>query len=544
MNTMEKVDYIYERLRTQITGKESSITSQSYVFFIFGASGDLAKTKIYPTLWWLYRDDFLPENIHFIGYARSQLTIEKIFENSHKYMKVKEEEHDIYEKFLKLNSYISGSYDKSEDFENLNSQANKISHETNSHRIFYLALPPSVYESASELISKHCRPASPSWLRLIVEKPFGKDLQSSNKLSEHLSKLYTEDEIYRIDHYLGKEMVQNILVLRFSNRIFSRVWNRDSIAGVKIIFKEDVGTQGRGGYFDEFGIIRDVIQNHLVQILSIVAMEKPRSTTGEDIRDEKVKVLRCIAPIKLENVVIGQYIGDKGSTDSEHQLGYLDDKGVPKDSTTPTYAQVVLFIKNERWDDVPFILRAGKALNEKTAEIRVQFRDVPGSMFDEELSENGVKERLARDELVIRIQPDEAIYLKVNTKRPGEMNFGIEKTELDLTYNERYRGVKLPDAYERLILDVFMGSQINFVRSDELQEAWRIVDPILAEIDKKKLSIIPYTFGAIGIREAFDAAVTQGFVYTGKNLWKDEPSTSIINSQEDKNNMESHSANT
>ncbi|CAF0776999.1 unnamed protein product [Rotaria sp. Silwood1] len=529
---IDKVDYIYERLRAQIASKESSIASQSYIFFIFGASGDLAKKKIYPTLWWLYRDGFLPENIHFIGYARSQLTIEKIFENSHTYMKVKEEEHDMYEKFLKLNSYVSGSYDKSEDFENLNFQTNKISNQTNAHRFFYLALPPSVYESVSTLISKHCRPASPSWLRLIVEKPFGKDLQSSNKLSEHLSKLYTEEEIYRIDHYLGKEMVQNIMVLRFSNRIFSRVWNRDAIAAVKIIFQEDIGTQGRGGYFDEFGIIRDVIQNHLMQILSIVAMEKPRSTTGEDIRDEKVKVLRCIPPITLENVIIGQYIGDKESTDSERQLGYLDDKGVSKDSTTPTYAQVVLFIKNERWDGIPFILRAGKALNEKKAEIRIQFRDVPGTMFDEELSENGTKESLSRDELVIRIQPDEAIYLKINTKRPGEMSFNIQETELDLTYNERYRGVKLPDAYERLILDVFTGSKINFVRSDELQEAWRIVDPILAEIDKKNLPIIPYKYGAVGIREAFDAAIKQGFIYSDTYVRKDERSTSINNSEQ------------
>ncbi|CAF1420653.1 unnamed protein product, partial [Adineta steineri] len=181
-----------------------------------------------------------------------------------------------------------------EDFKHLTNEANQISNQESAHRLFYLALPPSVYGSVSELISKHCRPKSPGWMRLIVEKPFGKDLESSNKLSEHLNKFYTEEEIYRIDHYLGKEMVQNIIVLRFSNQILSRVWNRDSIAAVNIIFKEDIGTQGRGGYFDEFGIIRDVIQNHLMQILSIVAMEKPRSTKGEDIRDEKVKVLRII----------------------------------------------------------------------------------------------------------------------------------------------------------------------------------------------------------------------------------------------------------
>ncbi|CAF0854497.1 unnamed protein product [Adineta steineri] len=538
----EKVDYIYQRLRTQMSSIGSSTTSDKHVFFVFGASGDLAKKKIYPTLWSLYRDGLVPENIHFIGYARSQLTTEKIFENAHKYMKVKDDEHEAYEKFLKLNSYVPGSYDKAEDFEHLHSETNKITKQPTAHRYFYLALPPSVYDSVSEMISKHCRPESPGLLRLIVEKPFGKDLESSNKLSEHLNKSYSEEEIYRIDHYLGKEMVQNIIVLRFSNKIFSRVWNRDSIAAVNIIFKEDIGTQGRGGYFDEFGIIRDVIQNHLMQILSILAMEKPRSTTGEDIRDEKVKVLRCIAPIKLEDVVIGQYTGDKESTDPEHQEGYLDDKGVPKDSTTPTFAQVVLFVNNERWDGVPFILRAGKALNEKKAEIRIQFRDVPGGMFDDNIQENNPHGKLARDELVIRVQPNEAVYLKLNTKRPGEMDFSIEETELDLTYKERYQDVKLPDAYERLILDVFTGSKINFVRSDELQEAWRIVDPVLAEIDKKKIPVIPYKFGAVGLREAFAGAAKHGYIYTGTYVWKDERSGSITSPYKDKERTKSNAA--
>ncbi|UJR13412.1 hypothetical protein I4U23_000427 [Adineta vaga] len=441
-------------------------------------------------------------------------------------MKVQENEREIYEKFIKLNSYVAGSYDKGEDFEHLTNEANQLSGQESAHRLFYLALPPSVYGSVSELISKHCRPKSPGWLRLIVEKPFGKDLESSNILSKHLSQFYTEEEIYRIDHYLGKEMVQNIIVLRFSNRILSRVWNRDSIAAVNIIFKEDIGTQGRGGYFDEFGIIRDVIQNHLMQILSIVAMEKPLSTKGEDIRDEKVKVLRSIPPIKPEDVVIGQYLGDPDSKDPDRQQGYLDDKGVPKDSTTPTYAQVVLSIDNERWAGVPFILRAGKALNEKKAEIRIQFRDAPGGMFDEEIRQNDKDGKLARDELVIRVQPNEAVYLKLNTKRPGEMGFSIEETELDLTYGNRYKGVKLPDAYERLILDVFMGSKINFVRADELEEAWRIVDPILAEIDKKKMPVIPYKFGSVGIREAFDAAVKHGYIFRGTYVWKDERSVS------------------
>jgi len=469
------------------------------------------------------------------------LTIDKVFQNAEKYMKIQNDERELFEKFTQLNSYVAGSYDKPEDFQRLHEETIKISQRKDDYRYFYLALPPSVYDSVSEMISKHCRPEAPGWLRLIVEKPFGKDLESSNKLSEHLNKFYTEEEIYRIDHYLGKEMVQNILALRFSNRMFSRVWNRDSIAAVIIIFKEDIGTEGRGGYFDEFGIIRDVIQNHLIQILSIVAMEKPRSTVGEDIRDEKVRVLRSVAPIKLEDVVIGQYVGDKDSPITERQQGYLDDKGVPKDSVTPTFAQTILFVNNERWDGVPFILRAGKAMNEKKAEIRIQFRDVPGGMFEEELTENGEKQKLARDELVVRIQPNEAIYLKINTKRPGEMGYSIEETELDLTYNQRYQGVKLPDAYERLILDVFMGSKINFVRSDELQEAWRIVDPILAQIDNRKLSIIPYKFGVYGLREAFARAAHHGYVYTGTYSWKEDRSGSLTNSAKDKNDSDKQS---
>ncbi|CAF1080264.1 unnamed protein product [Rotaria sp. Silwood1] len=527
---------IYERIRSEICRMESVEPSTSHIFFVFGASGDLAKKKIYPTLWWLYRDGLLPERIRFIGYARSLITIEKIFENAAKYMKIQEDERETYEKFVQINSYVVGSYDNGKDFENLNIEANKLSNQDSAHRIFYLALPPSIYESVTELISKHCRPKSPGWLRLIVEKPFGKDFESSNKLSSHLTKFFTEEEIYRIDHYLGKEMVQNIIVLRFVNQILSRVWNRDSIAAVNIIFKEDIGTQGRGGYFDEFGIIRDVIQNHLMQILSIVAMEKPHSTKGEDIRDEKVKVLRSVLPIKTENVIIGQYFGDKHSTDPEHQLGYLDDKGVPQNSTTPTYAQVILSINNERWAGIPFILRAGKALNQKKTEVRIQFHDAPGGMFDEDIHPNDLSGSVARDELVIRIQPNEAIYLKINTKRPGEMSFSIEETELDLTYGERYQGIKLPDAYERLILDVFMGSKINFVRSDELQEAWRIVDPILAEIDKKKIPIIPYKFGSYGIPEAFDAAVKHGYIFRGTYVWKDERSASTKN--EDKTKAE------
>lgn len=355
--------------------------------------------------------------------------------------------------------------------------------------------------------------ADKGWTRVIVEKPFGKDSESSADLSNHLQKLFNEEQLYRIDHYLGKEMVQNLISLRFGNMIFGPTWNRDSIASVIISFKEPFGTQGRGGYFDEFGIIRDVMQNHLLQILCLTAMEKPVTTSPDHIRDEKVKVLKAVEELTLDDVVLGQYQGDPEGQDEDSRLGYLDDKTVPAGSTCPTFAAAVLKIKNERWDGVPFILRCGKALNERKAEVRIQYRDVPGDIF------NG---QTARNELVIRVQPNESVYAKVMTKTPG-MSFTLEETELDLTYKSRYKDARLPEAYERLILDVFVGSQMHFVRSDELAEAWRIFTPLLHKIDNDKPKPIPYKYGSRGPQEADNMAARCGFTYTGRYKWQ-EPS--------------------
>lgn len=346
------------------------------------------------------------------------------------------------------------------------------------------------------------------WNRIIIEKPFGKDADSSKELSDHLSKLFREEQLYRIDHYLGKEMVQNLMTIRFGNKIFNPTWNRENIASVLITFKEPFGTEGRGGYFDEFGIIRDVMQNHLLQILSLVAMEKPVSIHPDDIRNEKVKVLKSISELTLDDVVLGQYIGNPDG-EGEAKLSYLDDPTVPAGSTTATYALAVLKINNERWDGVPFILRCGKALNERKAEVRIQYKDVPGDIF-------GGKPK--RNELVIRVQPGEALYVKMMTKTPG-ITFDMEETELDLTYGSRYKEVKLPDAYERLILDVFCGSQMHFVRSDELSEAWRIFTPLLHDIEEKKPAPIPYVYGSRGPKEANRKCDANNFKYYGSYKW-------------------------
>ncbi|KOX73807.1 Glucose-6-phosphate 1-dehydrogenase [Melipona quadrifasciata] len=424
-------------------------------------------------------DNLLPKTTTFFGYARTNMTVFQLREKCHSYMKVKPDEQKKYEEFWKLNHYVSGMYDSQNGFEVLNNELRKYEQNYQvAHRLFYLALPPSVFESVTVHIRNVCMGDNVViWRR-------------SNLPYRSLSG-------------------QRDGSLRFGNRIFGPTWNRDNIASVQITFKEPFGTQGRGGYFDEFGIIRDVMQNHLLQILSLVAMEKPASCHPDDIRDEKVKVLKSIKPLVLEDVVLGQYIGNLESNDSDAQLGYLDDPTVPAGSNTPTFALAVLRINNERWDGVPFILKCGKALNEQKAEVRIQYRDVPGDIFDG---------KAKRNELVIRVQPGEALYIKMMTKSPG-ITFDMEETELDLTYGYRYKHLKLPDAYERLILDVFCGSQMHFVRNDELSEAWRIFTPLLHRIEKEKIKPIPYEYGSRGPKEADEMAKSNNFLYYGSYKW-------------------------
>lgn len=470
---------------------------------------------------YLYRDKLLPAKMTIVGYARSDLTVEGIYESVKKYAKVSPGQEDAYESFWKINHYIQGSYDKKESFEQLNQFIVNVGEKTGpGNRLFYLALPETTFKPVTELINATCRPqkgCEDRWLRVVIEKPFGRDSATSADLSNHLARLFIEEEIYRIDHYLGKEMVQNVMILRFANRIMSPTWNREHIASVSITMKEEIGTQGRGGYFDNSGIIRDVMQNHLLQILCLVAMEKPVSTKSEHIRDEKVKVLKSMKSITLDDLVLGQYVANPNApTGSEASKSYVDDQTITnKETKTPTFALAVAYINNERWDGVPFFIRCGKALNERKAEVRIQYKDVPGDIFDGQTK---------RNELVMRVQGGgkssggEAIYVKMMTKKPGA-SFHLDETELDLTYGSRYADVTLPDAYERLIFDVFTGSQMHFVRDDELEEAWRIFTPVLHEIDAGKVSPIPYVFGSRGPKQADDKMALHGYKFTGSYKW-------------------------
>lgn len=477
---------------------------------VLGASGDLAKKKTFPALFNLFRQGFLQSNeVHIFGYARTKISDEGLRERIRGYLSqgkgLSAEQSVVLEKFLHLIKYISGSYDSADGFQLLNKEISeheisKNSQLGTSRRLFYLALPPSVYPSVCKMIRSYCMSQSDltGWTRIVVEKPFGKDLDSAEELSAQLGELFDEQQLYRIDHYLGKELVQNLLVLRFANRFFLPLWNRDNIHNIQIVFREDFGTEGRGGYFDEYGIIRDIIQNHLLQVLCLVAMEKPVSLKPEHIRDEKVKVLQSVLPISTEEAVLGQY------------EGYRDDPTVSDSSNTPTFATVVMRIHNERWEGVPFILKAGKALNSRKAEIRVQFKDVPGDIFK--------CKKQGRNEFVIRLQPLEAMYMKLTVKKPG-LEMSTIQSELDLSYGLRYQGVTIPEAYERLILDTIRGDQQHFVRRDELKAAWEIFTPLLHKIDAGELKPLPYKPGSRGPEEADKLLARAGYVQTHGYIW-------------------------
>ncbi|XP_059449092.1 glucose-6-phosphate 1-dehydrogenase, chloroplastic-like isoform X2 [Corylus avellana] len=461
---------------------------------IVGASGDLAKKKIFPALFALYYEDCLPKNFIVFGYARTKMTDEELRNMISRTLTCRidkrENCEDKMDHFLKRCFYHSGLYDSEEHFVELNSKLKEREAGKLSNRLFYLSIPPNIFVDVARCASLGASSEN-GWTRVIVEKPFGRDSKSSGELTRCLKQYLAEDQIFRIDHYLGKELVENLSVLRFANLIFEPLWSRNCIRNVQLIFSEDFGTEGRGGYFDSYGIIRDIMQNHLLQILALFAMESPVSLDAEDIRNEKVKVLRSMRPLQLEDVVVGQYKGH--SKGGKSYPAYTDDPTVPNDSLTPTFAAAALFINNARWDGVPFLMKAGKAIHTKRAEIRVQFRHVPGNLYKRNFGTDLDK---ATNELVLRVQPDEAIYLKINNKVPG-LGMRLDRSDLNLLYRARYPR-EIPDAYERLLLDAIEGERRLFIRSDELDAAWALFTPLLNELEEKKIVPELYPHGSRG----------------------------------------------
>lgn len=461
---------------------------------VVGASGDLAKKKIFPALFALYYEDCLPKHFTIFGYARSKMIDAELRKMISGKLTCRIDKRanceDKMEQFLQRCFYHSGQYDSEDDFKELDKKLKEHEAGRVANRLFYLSVPPNIFVDVVRCASRSSSSAI-GWTRVIVEKPFGRDSESSAELTRGLKEYLTEEQIYRIDHYLGKELVENLSVLRFSNLVFEPLWSRQYIRNVQLIFSEDFGTEGRGGYFDNYGIIRDIMQNHLLQILALFAMETPVSLDAEDIRNEKVKVLRSMRPLQLEDVVTGQYKSHvKGDI---RYPGYTDDNTVPKNSLTPTFAAAAFFIDNARWDGVPFLMKAGKALHNRGAEIRVQFRHVPGNLYKRNF---GTDLDQATNELVIRVQPDEAIYLKINNKIPG-LGMRLDRSNLNLHYAARYSS-EIPDAYERLLLDAIEGERRLFIRSDELDAAWSLFTPLLKELESRKVAPELYPYGSRG----------------------------------------------
>ena len=462
---------------------------------VVGASGNLARRKIYPALFALYCQGFLPERFQIFGFARSQFSDADFQTTISENLTCRyspEGQCDLrVREFLDRCHYVSGSYDSVDSFLDLFTAMRRTENNEPTNRLYYLAVPPSIFLDVALAIGDaglvSCGGNGP-WSRVVLEKPFGRDRASSDELSHAMAEVFVEEQTFRIDHYLGKEVIQNLLVLRFANLILEPIWHRDFIRRVRIDWKEDLGLEGRGGYFDQYGIIRDVMQNHLLQILALVAMEPPHRLDAACIAAEKAKVLRGIPPLELKDLVIGQY--GRSQQDAADSPAYVDDPTVPGDSRTSTYAAARLSIDNVRWKGVPFLVTAGKGLDARMTEIRIQFRDVPANIFC------NVGECPVANELVIRIQPDEAIYLALVNKVPG-MDLKLETRNLDLQYKAAF-SEPIPDAYESLILDVIRGDRSLFIRSDELQAAWDIFTPALHAIEQQAQMPEPYAFGSNG----------------------------------------------
>ncbi len=469
-----------------------------FLLVIFGASGDLSRKKLFPSLYRLDRDGLLPRNSCILGTARTamdhvsfrdliRISVEKAIGGDF--------DQRAWDVFSKRLYYHAGSYDDSGSYTTLKDVIKKLeqAHETETNRIFYLAVPPTVYELIlSNLGVSGLSQEESGFTHVAVEKPVGSDLASAQHLNTVLRGSFTERQIYRMDHYLAKETVQNILMFRFANAIFEPLWNRRYIDHVQITVAESIGIEHRAGYYEKAGVIRDMFQNHIFQLLALTAMEPPSIFESERVRDEKVKVFRSIRPLPLDSLndwlVLGQY--ERGSLQGEEAVSYQQEKGVAAGSQTPTYAALKVHIDNWRWNGVPFYLRSGKRLSKKKAEISVHYRTVPHLMFS-----HAIEEKIEPNTLVIRIQPDEGIGITFQAKRPGT-RLCLSPVDMDFSYKK----VMALSDYERILLDCMQADQMLFVRDDGVEQTWSLLSPLLNKIesDSPGLLLQNYASGTEG----------------------------------------------
>lgn len=470
---------------------------ENQVLVIFGASGDLTKRKLIPAVYDLFCRGYLPDHYAILGIGRSNYSDESfrasvVVNNRH----IRKKDKKDTQAFAQLVHYQALDTASAEDYQKLDRKLAAIysGHDIPQNLIFYLSTPPSLYGTiAAHLALQGLNLEDRGWKRLVVEKPFGYDLASAKSLNREILDFFFEDQIYRIDHYLGKETVQNLLVTRFANTIFEPLWNRNYIHRVEISSAESVGVENRGGYYDGAGALRDMVQNHLLQLVSIIAMEPPAKIEANAIRNEKVKLLQSMRPILehevKDQVIRGQYL--TSHINGKTVVGYREEKGVDKDSKTETFVAVKFFIDNWRWAGVPFYIRTGKRLPTRVSEVVIHFKPNHHHLFE---SNNLVNNQ---NILVFRIQPNEGILMKFGLKHPGA-GFNVHPVNMDFHYDQ-LTDAYLPDAYERLILDCMQGDATLYARGDSVEAAWQFIDPVLSAWRKKEsIPIYGYPAGTWG----------------------------------------------
>jgi len=486
-------------------------SASACVLVIFGASGDLAKRKLLPAIYEMAREKLLPANFALVGFARSENSDAgyrmECREAVTEFARSKAVDAALWQGIEDRIFYVQGDYGGAEDHTKLAVKLAEIDkqYQTGGNRLFYLSTPPTQFEPVIQRLGErrfqHRLEHDSAWQRIIIEKPFGRDLKSAQSLNNLLHQFFDEEQVFRIDHYLGKETVQNMMVMRFANSIFEPIWNYKYIDHVQITVSETLGVGSRGGYYDRSGALRDMVQNHMFQLMALIAMEPPAGLDAQSIRDEKVKVFKSIRPIRAsrvdEFVVRGQY------TKGEKSPAYSKEKDVPADSKTETFVALKLLIDNWRWSGTPFFLRTGKALPEKLSEVVVRFRAPPLALFQKQCDS-----AVYPNDLVIRVQPDEGISWRLNGKVPGgAMN--IKSVALDFLYNTAFQ-VEPPEAYERLIFDAMIGDQTLFIRGDEAEAAWKIIDPVEEGWQTSKLPPESYEPGTWGPKRAADLIELDG----------------------------------
>jgi glucose-6-phosphate 1-dehydrogenase len=475
-----------------LEGLQLRRTPDACILVIFGASGDLAHRKLFPALYSLAFRRLLPEHFAVVGVSRTAISDDEFREQMKeavgKYSR-DELRDDVWNSFAEGMHYVATDFADEEGEDNLAQTLTEIDGErgTRGNRVYYLATPPAVFPIVVAAVGK--RRSTQGWTRLIVEKPFGHDLASARELQQVIEKYFDEREVFRIDHYLGKETVQNMLALRFANGIFEPIWNRQFVDHVQITVAESIGIEGRAEYYEQAGAIRDIFQNHLLQLVAITAMEPPIDFTADSVRNEKVKVLRSMHTPGPRSVVRGQY--GAGFIEGEEVPGYRDEPGVDPQSLTETFVAAKLYVDNWRWADTPFYVRTGKRLPRRETTIAIQFKRAPHPPF-EDLS----VEPLRPNVLLVHVQPDEGVSLAIGAKVPGQ-GMTIRTVHMDFLYGGTFR-TGLPEAYERLILDAMLGDATLFTRIDEVEEQWSLVDAIIAAWARDRPAFPNYAAGTWG----------------------------------------------